>query len=67
MSLIIIDEISIASSKLLLHIHQSLVEIFGCTPDVIFGGISVIPVIGGFYQLAPIQQRPVYVESKMIC
>ena len=33
LSVIIIDEISMVSNKLLLHIHQRLVDIFGCSPD----------------------------------
>ena len=61
LSVIIIDEISMVSNKLLLNIHQRLVEIFRCSPDKPFAGISVI-VCGDFYQLPPIQQRPVYAE-----
>ena len=36
-------------------------EIFGCSPDISFAGISVI-ACGDFYQLPPIQQRPVYAK-----
>ena len=59
--MIIIDEISMVSNKLLLNVHQRLVEIFGCSPDIPFAGISVI-ACGDFYQLPLIQQRPVYAE-----
>jgi len=59
LKVIIIDEISMVSNKLLLFIHQRLCEIFGCTTDNLFAGISVI-ACGDFYQLPPIQQRPVY-------
>ncbi|XP_057310102.1 uncharacterized protein LOC130648098 [Hydractinia symbiolongicarpus] len=51
------------SNKLLLHIHQRLTEIFGCADDIPFAGISVI-ACGDFYQLPPIQARPVYAEYK---
>ena len=61
LSVIIIDEISMVSNKLLLNVHQRLVEIFGCSPDIPFAGISVI-ACGDFYQLPLIQQRPVYAE-----
>ena len=47
---IIIDEISMVANLLLLYIHQILVEIFGCSCDIHFGGISII-VFGDFYQL----------------
>ncbi|XP_057305364.1 uncharacterized protein LOC130642292 [Hydractinia symbiolongicarpus] len=60
---IVIDEISMVSNKLLLHIHQRLTEIFGCADDIPFAGISVI-ACGDFYQLPPIQARPVYAEYK---
>ena len=58
---IIIDEISMVSNKLLLYIHQRLSEIVGSINDAPFAGISII-VCGDFYQLPPIQQRPVYAE-----
>ena len=61
LSVIIIDEISMVSNKPLLNVHQRLVEIFGCSPDIVFAGISVI-ACGDFYQLTPIQQRPVYAK-----
>ena len=60
---IVIDEISMVSNKLLLHIHQRLVEIFGCSPEVPFAGISII-VCGDFYQLPPIQARSVFADYK---
>ncbi|XP_057299096.1 uncharacterized protein LOC130629775 [Hydractinia symbiolongicarpus] len=63
LSVIVIDEISMVSNKLLLHIHQRLSEIFGCADDIPFAGISVI-ACGDFYQLPPIQARPVYAEYK---
>ena len=58
---IIIDEISMVSNKLLLYIHQRLCDIFGDTDDNPFAGISII-ACGDFYQLPPIQQRPVFAE-----
>ena len=61
LSVIIIDEISMVSNKLLLNVHQRLVEISGCSPDIPFAGISVI-ACRDFYQLLPIQQRPVYAK-----
>ena len=59
LSVIIIDEISMVSNKLLLNVHQWLVEVFSCSPDIPFAGIPVI-ACGDFYQLPPIQQRSVY-------
>ena len=61
LSVIIIDELSMVSNKLLLFIHQRLVEIFGCPPDNPFAGISII-ACGDFYQLSPIQQKPIYAD-----
>ena len=53
LSVIILDDISMVSNKLLLNVHQRFVEIFGCSPDISFAGISVI-ACGDFYQLPPI-------------
>ena len=61
--IIIIDEISMVSNVLLLHIHQRLMEIFGCSTDLPFAGISII-ACGDFYQLPPIQSRPVFADFK---
>ena len=61
LSVIIIDKISMVSNKLLLNVHQRLVEIFGCSLDIPFAGISVI-ACGDFYQLPPIQQEPVFAK-----
>ncbi|XP_057310579.1 uncharacterized protein LOC130648544 [Hydractinia symbiolongicarpus] len=49
-----LDEISMVSNKLLLHIYQRLTEIFGCADDIPFAGISVI-ACGDFYQRPSIQ------------
>ena len=58
---LIIDEISMVSNLQLLYIHLRLVEIFGCSDNIPFAGITVIAV-GDFYQLPPVQQRTVYAE-----
>ena len=60
---IVIDEISMVSNYLLLHIHQRLKEIFGTLEDTPFSGISIL-AFGDFYQLPPINARPVYGEYK---
>ena len=49
------------SNKLLLHINQRLSDIFGTTNNAPFAGISII-ACGDFYQLPPIQTKPVYEE-----
>ena len=59
---IIIDEISMVSNKLLLYVHQRLLDIFGCsTNHKLFAGITVI-LVGDLYQLPPVLQKPVYAE-----
>lgn len=63
LSMIVIDEISMVSNNLLLHIHQRLIEIFACSENIPFAGISVI-ACGDFYQLPPIQAKPIYTEYK---
>ena len=57
--LIIIDEISMVSSKLLLDIHKRLNEIFAVTDDRPFAGKSII-VCGDLYQLPPVMAKPVF-------
>ena len=58
---LIIDEISIVSNLQLLYIHVRLVEIFGCSDNIPFAGITVV-ACGNLLQLPPVQQRAVYAE-----
>ena len=58
-----IDELSMVSNCLLLHIHQRLTESFGISKELPFAGISII-ALGDLYQLPPINQRPIYAEYK---
>ena len=60
---LIIDEISMVSNLQLWYIHLRLVEIFGCSDNIPFAGMTVIAV-GDFYQLLPVQQRTVYAEYR---
>ena len=58
--LLIVDEISMVSNKmLLLYLLQRLVQIFGCSPDIPFAGLSII-FSGDFFQLPPIKAYPIY-------
>ena len=54
LKMIIIDEISMVSNKLMLYIHQRLVDIFGYAENssVPFAGITMI-FVGDLYQLPP--------------
>ena len=63
LKVIIIDEISMVSNKLLLHMHQRLLDIFGYANncDKPFAGLTII-VVGDFYQLPPVLQRPVFAD-----
>ena len=60
---LIIDEISMVSNLQLHYIHLRLIEIFGCSDNVPFAGLTIIAV-GDFYQLPPVQQRTVYADYK---
>ena len=53
LKLIIIDEISVVSNTLLLHIHQQLKEILSTSNNCLFAGLNIITV-GDLYQLPPI-------------
>ena len=57
--LVIIDEISMVSSKLFYQIHKRLNEIFSPAQDVPFGGKSVL-VCGDLCQLPPVRAKPVF-------
>ncbi|XP_066927647.1 ATP-dependent DNA helicase pif1-like [Clytia hemisphaerica] len=59
LQVIIIDEISMVSKYRLLHIHQRLCNIFECTENVPFAGISII-TCGDFYQLPPIKGGTIF-------
>jgi len=56
-----IDEISMVSNKMLLHIHQRLLDIFGYSGNYMqpFAGITMI-VVGDFFQLPPVLAKSVY-------
>ena len=58
MQLIILDEISTVSKKVLYQIHQCLIEIFKL-PDQPFAGKSIL-AIGDLYQLPPVNAKAVY-------
>ena len=60
---IIIDDVSMISNELLLHIHLQLTETFTSKGNFPFEGITVITV-GDFLQLPPVRARQVYVEYK---
>ena len=60
---LIIDEVSMVSNDLLLHIHLRLTEIFASKGNFPFAGITVIAV-GDFLQLPPVKAEPVYAEYK---
>ena len=57
--LIIIDEVSMVGSNMLLEIHRRLQQIKGVSPDVLFGGVSILAV-GDLYQLPPVGQPAVF-------
>ena len=61
--LVIIDEISMVSSKLFYQVHKRMNEIF-CPGQVFpFGGKSVI-VCGDLYQLPPVRAKPVFIFNE---
>ena len=58
---VIIDEVSMVSNILLLHIDQRLVEMFGCNSNIPFAGLTVF-FCGDFFQLPLMQARPIYTD-----
>lgn len=62
--LIVIDEISMVSSRLLLQVHQRLLEIFN-ESQVAFAGKSVI-LCGDLYQLPPVGAKSLYILDNNI-
>ena len=61
LKVIIIDEISMVSNKLLFHVHDRLLDIFGRKDNAPFAGLTVL-VVGDFYELPPIGAKPDYAE-----
>ena len=66
LKLIIIDEISMVSNRMLKYIHERLKQIFGTPDSLMFAGGSLIAV-GDFYQLSPIKAKPVFAPFKNYC
>ena len=61
--LVIMDEISMVSSKLFYQVHKSISEIFCPGQDFAFGGKSVI-VCGDLHQLPPVRAKPRFTFSE---
>ena len=59
--MLVFDEISKVSNDLLFNIHLRPVEVFGCQGNKPFTGLTV-KTIGDFFQLPPIQARPIYMH-----
>ena len=66
LKLIIMNEISMVSNKMLKHIHERLKQIFGTPDSMLFAGISLIAV-GDLYQLPPIKVKHVFSDYKNEC
>ena len=66
LKLIIIDEISMVSNRMLKYIHERLKQIFGTPDSLVFAGVSLIAV-GDSYQLPPIKATPVFAPFKNDC
>ena len=64
LKVIIIDEIPVVANTTLLHIHQTLKEVFSTSNVHLFAGISVL-AIGDLYQLPPICRKPVFANYKI--
>ena len=57
--LVIIDEISVASSTLFYQVYKCLNEIFSSGQDILFGGKSGL-LFGDLCQLPPVRAKPVF-------
>jgi hypothetical protein len=57
--LLIIDEVSMVGSNMLFNIHKRLQQIKGTSPDILFGGVSILAV-GDLHQLSPVGQPPIF-------
>ena len=60
---VIIDEISMVSSKLFYQVHKRMNEIFCPGQDFSFGGKSII-ICGDLYQLPPVRAKPVFIFNE---
>ena len=66
LKLIIKDEISVVSNKILKHNHERLKQIFGTIDSMLYAGLSLIAV-EDLYQLPPIKVKHVFPEYKNDC
>ncbi len=65
LQILIIDEVSMVSQKLLCYIHGRLRQIKQCRNQTPFGNVSILAV-GDFYQLPPVKAKSLY-HSNVIC
>ena len=65
LKLIITDEISMVSNKMLKHIHERLKQIFGSPDSMLFSGISLITV-GTSISYHQLRQSIYFQNTKMI-
>ena len=66
LKLIIMDEISMVSNKMLKNIHERLKQIFGTPDSMLCAGINLVPV-GDLYQLPPIKAKHIFPEYRNDC
>ena len=61
---LVVDEKSMIGLRLLANVDSRLCQTFLYSSSEVFGGISVI-LVGDFYQLPPVKQRPLYYPGEL--
>jgi PIF1-like helicase len=65
-TMLVIDEISMVSSKLLhsINLQSNVIKNLDCNSTAVFGGLHVVIVLGDFHQFPPIQAKALWQKQE---
>ena len=65
-TMLVVDEISMVSSKLLhsINLQSNVIKNLDCNSTAVFGGLHVVIVLGDFHQFPPIQAKALWQKQE---
>jgi hypothetical protein len=65
--MLVIDEVSMVSSKLLYSVtlQSNVIKNLNCNSTAVFAGLPVVTVLGDFHQFPPIQAKALWQKQEI--